>query len=268
MAWDLGTLKQSLILDIENFVAGIKTAIQNVDTLEARMKSLQGLGSTPTVKTPTLETLDIDQHAELMEQAGENVRKVARETTDSLDSMWQANIRSQGKAEAEIVEQHQRAAEQKLKQEQAYANEVKKNFTRMHDEQTKLDRQLDKDRGSRIGEINKKEKAAAAEYSRALIDLAKANETYHKSSNDQINEALEYRKFVNKRATAEMAGGWRLYAHESTNSIRKFFAESTKNFRPVELIWHCAFNDRLSARRFEAYLKTGSGQAFRNKHLV
>jgi len=43
---------------------------------------------------------------------------------------------------------------------------------------------------------------------------------------------------------------------------------STKNFRPVKLIWYCAFPNRLSARRFENYLKTGSGQAFWDKHLV
>jgi len=44
--------------------------------------------------------------------------------------------------------------------------------------------------------------------------------------------------------------------------------ESTKNFRPLKLIWFCAFPNRLEARRFENYLKTGSGQAFRNKHLI
>jgi putative endonuclease len=44
--------------------------------------------------------------------------------------------------------------------------------------------------------------------------------------------------------------------------------ESTKNFRPVELVWFCAFRTRLQARRFEDYLKSGSGQAFRNKRLV
>lgn len=42
---------------------------------------------------------------------------------------------------------------------------------------------------------------------------------------------------------------------------------STKNFRPVKLIWYCVFNTRLKALRFENYLKTGSGQAFRNKRL-
>ncbi|HAU66528.1 TPA: excinuclease ABC subunit C [Candidatus Uhrbacteria bacterium] len=44
--------------------------------------------------------------------------------------------------------------------------------------------------------------------------------------------------------------------------------ESTKMFRPVTLIWYCAFPSRLQARRFELYLKSGSGQAFRKKRLI
>ncbi len=43
---------------------------------------------------------------------------------------------------------------------------------------------------------------------------------------------------------------------------------STKNLRPVKLIWYCAFPNLLQARRFENYLKSGSGQAFRNRRLV
>lgn len=44
-------------------------------------------------------------------------------------------------------------------------------------------------------------------------------------------------------------------------------AEATKNFRPIELVWYCGFKDRIKALRFERYLKTGSGQAFRNRRL-
>jgi len=44
--------------------------------------------------------------------------------------------------------------------------------------------------------------------------------------------------------------------------------KSTKLLRPQHLVWFCAFTNRLSARQFENYLKTGSGQAFRNKHLL
>ena len=56
--------------------------------------------------------------------------------------------------------------------------------------------------------------------------------------------------------------GHRLTEHENGR------VKSTKNFRPVELIWYCVFPTRLQARRFENYLKTGSGQAFRNKRFI
>lgn len=54
----------------------------------------------------------------------------------------------------------------------------------------------------------------------------------------------------------------RIKQHETNKSI------ATKNLLPLELVWYCAFPNRLEARRFETYLKTGSGQAFRNKHLT
>ena len=54
----------------------------------------------------------------------------------------------------------------------------------------------------------------------------------------------------------------RILEHQSGKTI------STKDFRPMELIWYCAFPTRLEARRFEEYLKSGSGQAFRNRHLT
>jgi len=54
----------------------------------------------------------------------------------------------------------------------------------------------------------------------------------------------------------------RIKEHESGKSI------ATKNLLPVKLIWYCAFPTRIEARRFEKYLKSGSGQAFRNKHLT
>jgi len=61
----------------------------------------------------------------------------------------------------------------------------------------------------------------------------------------------------------------------STPDIERRFVEhskgmskSTMRLRPVKLVWYCAFNTRLQARKFENYLKTGSGQALRNKRLV
>lgn len=45
-------------------------------------------------------------------------------------------------------------------------------------------------------------------------------------------------------------------------------AKATKKFGPIKLEWYCAFPTRLSARKLEAYLKKGAGQAFRNKRLL
>jgi len=53
----------------------------------------------------------------------------------------------------------------------------------------------------------------------------------------------------------------RVSEHEHGN------AESTKNLRPLRLVWYGGFEDRLVALRFEKYLKSGSGTAFRHKHL-
>ncbi len=54
----------------------------------------------------------------------------------------------------------------------------------------------------------------------------------------------------------------RLKEHEKGECL------STQKYRPLKLVWYCYFPTRLQARRFENYLKTGSGQAFRNKHLL
>lgn len=42
----------------------------------------------------------------------------------------------------------------------------------------------------------------------------------------------------------------------------------TKSRLPIELINLVQFKDKQKAYDFERYLKTGSGIAFRNKHLV
>jgi len=43
---------------------------------------------------------------------------------------------------------------------------------------------------------------------------------------------------------------------------------STKNLRPVNLIYYSAFSSQKKATDFEKYLKTPSGSAFRNKRLI
>ena len=43
---------------------------------------------------------------------------------------------------------------------------------------------------------------------------------------------------------------------------------TTKMFLPCKLITYFAFSKKSLAIKFEKYLKTGSGFAFRNRHLV
>lgn len=43
---------------------------------------------------------------------------------------------------------------------------------------------------------------------------------------------------------------------------------STKNFRPYSLVFYCAFLTQKKAIKFEKYLKSSSGFAFRKKRLI
>jgi putative endonuclease len=46
------------------------------------------------------------------------------------------------------------------------------------------------------------------------------------------------------------------------------YVPATKPRLPVELIFYCAFVDKYKALEFEKYLKSGSGRAFMQKHLL
>ena len=54
----------------------------------------------------------------------------------------------------------------------------------------------------------------------------------------------------------------RIAEHERGN------VESTKNLRPIKIIYYSAFSTQKKATDFEKYLKTSSGFAFRNKRLI
>ena len=42
----------------------------------------------------------------------------------------------------------------------------------------------------------------------------------------------------------------------------------TRKFMPWELVFYAAFQEEVAARKFESYLKSGSGRAFAQKHLL
>jgi putative endonuclease len=49
---------------------------------------------------------------------------------------------------------------------------------------------------------------------------------------------------------------------------RNGYVPATKPRLPVELIFYCAFINKYKALEFEKYLKSGSGRAFMQKHLL
>ena len=65
------------------------------------------------------------------------------------------------------------------------------------------------------------------------------------------------------------------YYHGSAEDLKERLRDhkhglvsSTKNLRPVKLVFYAAFVSKAKALQFEKYLKTHSGFAFRNKRLV
>ena len=64
------------------------------------------------------------------------------------------------------------------------------------------------------------------------------------------------------------------YIGKSSNLERRIkehkegLSPTTKRFLPVKLVCYISFDSPDKAKKFETYLKTGSGFAFRNKHLI
>jgi len=52
------------------------------------------------------------------------------------------------------------------------------------------------------------------------------------------------------------------------NQHRNGKVHYTQDKLPLELIYYSAFKEKFRAYQFEKYLKSGSGIAFRNRHLV
>lgn len=46
------------------------------------------------------------------------------------------------------------------------------------------------------------------------------------------------------------------------------YVPATENRLPVKLVTHIVFENKHKAFEFEKYLKSGSGRAFLNKHLI
>jgi putative endonuclease len=55
---------------------------------------------------------------------------------------------------------------------------------------------------------------------------------------------------------------------ERFNRHQNGYVPATKPMLPVELIFYCSFVEKYKALEFEKYLKSGSGTAFMQWHLL
>ncbi len=66
----------------------------------------------------------------------------------------------------------------------------------------------------------------------------------------------------------------RIYKGFTTNLKKRIFYHnsgkvgSTRNIKPLKIIFYAVFEDKLKAVGFEKYLKSGSGIAFMKKRLI
>jgi len=74
--------------------------------------------------------------------------------------------------------------------------------------------------------------------------------------------------YLLKLSNSKIYSGFTKNLQQRLKDHREGYNLSTKDFRPVKLIWYCVFPTLKQAQVFEKYLKTGSGQAFRNKRLI
>jgi predicted GIY-YIG superfamily endonuclease len=62
--------------------------------------------------------------------------------------------------------------------------------------------------------------------------------------------------------------GWTINLEKRLKEHNLGFSKYSSRKKPFKLIWHCIFNNKKKAIKFEKYLKSGSGIAFRNKRLI
>ncbi len=61
------------------------------------------------------------------------------------------------------------------------------------------------------------------------------------------------------------------FSSDLKTRIKRHFQSSTRTttrIKPDKLVFYCAFENKKLALDFEKYLKSSSGSAFRNKHLI
>ena len=79
---------------------------------------------------------------------------------------------------------------------------------------------------------------------------------------------MYYTYILKSKKTGNLYKGWTKNLKERLKTHETIPGHTDKTDGPFELKWYCCFNDKYKAIKFEKYLKSGSGRAFINKHLI
>ena len=79
---------------------------------------------------------------------------------------------------------------------------------------------------------------------------------------------MNYTVYILKCADGKLYTGYTENLKERLERHVNGYVPATENRRPVQLVTYVVIRDKYKAFEFEKYLKSGSGRAFLNKHLV
>ena len=77
-----------------------------------------------------------------------------------------------------------------------------------------------------------------------------------------------YYVYILKLENGQRYVGYTKNLNERMNKHKNHSVPTTSRIRPKELLFYAAFKDKKKALDFEKYLKSSSGNAFRNKRLI
>lgn len=79
---------------------------------------------------------------------------------------------------------------------------------------------------------------------------------------------MKYFVYVLKCVDDKLYTGCTENLEERLKRHNKGFVPATANRLPIKLVAYTAFENKYKAFEFERYLKSGSGRAFVNKHVI
>jgi len=81
-------------------------------------------------------------------------------------------------------------------------------------------------------------------------------------------DSIMFYTYILRLRNNKYYAGYSSNLRKRVHKHKKGEVKATKDFLPVELEFYAAFKNRELATSFEKYLKSSSGFAFRNKHLL